>query len=175
MRVYRSRVRVVGAVINYSSKERTWSVVNDALLKVESGEGSGLKGSMSCRTQGWISMLYSGNSLLIYNFPFFCIFLFFMYFPCYSMGIFSILYFLSIFHVIQWSFFFLVFDYIAYYSMGIFVFFNFCQFSMSFNMDLRFWPKGGGTDRQMDGGTERCMYGICPQCPTGHRSFGAAA
>ena len=63
-------------------------------MKVECEQGRGLKGPMSCRTQD------TSYSMGIFDF-----FLeFFIYFACYSMGIFLFFKFLTILHTFQYKF-----------------------------------------------------------------------
>ena len=109
---------------------------------VEWEQGSGPKGPMSCRTQGWISirpekaylrplgqfsMIFNGSLAFFFNFS--------PIFPCYSMGITHLF---SFFHQ---------------FSMLFNGNFAFCQFSMLFNGNLRIEKlRGeGGTDGRMDG------------------------
>ena len=140
--------------------------------EVEWEQGSGPKGPMSCRTQGWISIRPEKAYLrpkeqfsMIFNGTF-AFSQFFVMLPCYSMGISNCFHFSSIFHVIQWEI--CIFLLFCKFSMLFKGKFAFHQLSMLFNENLRLEKLWGG---RMNVWT----YGNSPLCPTGHRPFGAAA
>ena len=144
--------------------------------EVEWEQGSGPKGPMSCRTQGWISihpekaylrplgqfsMIFNGSlAFFSISHQFFHViqwelhiyFHFFINFPCYSMGI---LHFFSF--SCQWEICILYFFWK--FSMLFNGEFAFCQFSMLFNGNLRIekLQGRGGTDGRTDGRPDGCM------------------
>ena len=162
--------------------------------KVEWEQGSGPKGPMSCRTQGWISrrpekahlrplgllsLLFNENIEFFFhfivNFPCYSIWILYFFqkivnFPCYSIGISHFL--TSIKFSMLFNGNFIFFSFLYQFSMLFNGNFAFLQFSMLFNGNMRLRSFGGGG---MDGWTDGRSSGNLPLCPTGHRPFGAAA